>query len=161
MRAWSTPVQSTLLGIAIVIILALVAALVGPHYIDWGRYRSAFEGEATRLVGMPVRVTGAIDARILPTPTISLRGIEIGPRGQAATLRAQSLDVELALGPLARGQWRAAALHLGRPEFGLALDRAGKIASTPVAFALNPDQLSIDRLVVENGRVTLRDGASG
>ena len=70
--------QSTLLGIAIVIILALVAALVGPHYIDWGRYRSAFEGEATRLVGMPVRVTGAIDARILPTPTISLRGIEVG-----------------------------------------------------------------------------------
>jgi len=154
-------VQSTLLGIAIVIILALVAALVGPHYIDWGRYRLDFEVEATRLVGMPVRVTGAIDARILPTPTISLRGIEVGPPGQASTLRAQSLDVELALGPLARGQWRAAALHLGQPEFTLSLDRTGRLASAPVSLAVDPDRLSIDRLVVENGRITLRYAASG
>ena len=115
--------QSTLLGIAIAIIVALVAALVGPAFIDWGYYRSTFEGELTHLVGLPVQVTGGIDARLLPTPTVSLRGIVIkGPPGQSPKLSAQSLDVELALGPLMRGQLRAAALRVGQPEFTVGLD---------------------------------------
>ena len=36
-------VQTTLLGVAIAIILALVTALVGPLFVDWGRYRDTFE----------------------------------------------------------------------------------------------------------------------
>ena len=58
--------QTTLLGIAIAIILALVAALVGPLLLDWGSHRSLFEAEASRLIGVNVRVTGSIDARLLP-----------------------------------------------------------------------------------------------
>ena len=62
--------QTTLLGFAIALILALLAALVGPLFIDWNNYRPRFESEASRLVGLPVRVGGAIDVRILPTPTL-------------------------------------------------------------------------------------------
>ena len=58
--------QTTLLALAIAIILALVAALVGPHQLDWGRHRTLFEAEASRLIGVNVRVTGDIDARLLP-----------------------------------------------------------------------------------------------
>jgi hypothetical protein len=155
-------VQSTLLGIAIVIIVALVAALVGPLFIDWGYYRSAFEGEMTRLVGLPVRVTGPIDARLLPTPMVSLQGIVInGPTGQSPKLNAQSLDVELALGPLMRGQLRAAALRVGRPEFTVGLDENGKIDGPPLPIGLDSDQLAIDHLVIDNGRMILREAASG
>ena len=153
--------QSTLLGIAIVVIVALVTALVGPLFVDWGRYRSVFEGEASRLVGAPVHIIGAIDVRILPSPTLSLHGLEIGPPGSSADIRAQSLDVELALGPLVRGQWRAATLRLGKPELGLGLDRAGRIDFVPFAVSLDPDQASIDRLVIDDGRLTLRDAGSG
>jgi hypothetical protein len=35
--------QTTLLGLAIALILALVTALVGPLLVDWGTYRSRFE----------------------------------------------------------------------------------------------------------------------
>ena len=70
--------QTTLLGLAIAIILALVAALVGPLLIDWGSYRSVFEREASHLVGVDVRVTGAIEARLLPSPRLPLHDIEIG-----------------------------------------------------------------------------------
>ena len=35
--------QTTLLTLAVAVILALVAALVGPLVIDWGGYRSLFE----------------------------------------------------------------------------------------------------------------------
>ena len=52
-------VQATLLGLGIAIILALVAALVGPHFIDWTQYRSVFETQVSRFVGMPGREAGA------------------------------------------------------------------------------------------------------
>ena len=47
--------QTTLLGIGIAIIAALVAALVGPIFVDWGQYRAVIEAEAARVVGVPVR----------------------------------------------------------------------------------------------------------
>ena len=74
--------QTTLLGLAIAIILALVAALVAPLVVDWNHYRTTFESEASRLTGLSVRVTGTIDARILPTPRIKLRNVEIGEAGR-------------------------------------------------------------------------------
>jgi uncharacterized protein involved in outer membrane biogenesis len=156
-----TAVQSTLLAIAIVVIIALVTALAGPFFIDWGRYRSTFETEASRLVGMPVRITGPIDARILPSPIVSLGDIQIGAGDPSSRLRAQSLQVELALGSLVRGQWRAAALHLNGPEFNVGLDRAGHISGIPLTLTVDPEQVAIDRLVIDNGSVTLGDAASG
>ena len=70
--------QTTLLGLGIAVILALLAALAGPLLVDWGAHRSLFEAEASRLIGADVRVTGAIDARLLPSPRLTLHEIEIG-----------------------------------------------------------------------------------
>ena len=106
--------QTTLLGLAIAIILALVAALVGPLLIDWGSHRSLFEAEASRLIGVDVRVTGAIEARLLPTPALTLHDIEIG--GGDNAIRARSLGFEFALGPLMRGEWQATEVHLAGPQ---------------------------------------------
>ena len=44
--------QTALLGAAIAIILALVTALVGPLFVDWGRFRDAFEAKAQHLTGL-------------------------------------------------------------------------------------------------------------
>ena len=82
--------QTTLLGLAIAIILALVAALVGPLLIDWGSHRSLFEAEASRLIGVDVRVTGAIEARLLPSPPLTLHDIEIGSAATTRSARARS-----------------------------------------------------------------------
>ena len=92
--------QTTLLGLAIAIILALVAALVAPLVVDWNHFRTTFENEASRLTGLSVRVTGTIDARILPTPRIKLRNVEFGVAGREPLLRADALDLEVRLGPL-------------------------------------------------------------
>jgi uncharacterized protein involved in outer membrane biogenesis len=153
-------VQTTLLGLAVAIILALVAALVGPLFVDWGRWRTTFEAEATRLVGMPVRVSGRIDARLLPTPSLLLNDIEIGEPGSAPKLRARTLGVEFGLGPLMRGEWRAAQLRLDGPEVTLGVDTAGHIDVPQVSIGFDPDQLSFERVVIENGRAVLLDAAS-
>ena len=151
--------QTTLLGLAIAIILALVAALVGPLLIDWGNHRSLFEAEASRLIGVNVRVTGAIEVRLLPSPRLVLHDIVIGDKADA--VRARSLGVEFALGPLMRGEWRAAELHLAGPQISLGLDGSGHVRAPNLTVAFRPDELSIDRLSVEDGTITLADAATG
>ena len=150
--------QTTLLGLAIAIILALVAALAGPLLIDWGGHRALFETEASRLIGVPVRVTGAIDVRLLPSPRLVLHDIVIGNNADA--IRARSLGVELALGPLMRGEWRAAELRLAGPQISLGLDKSGHVRAPNLAVAFRPDELSIDRLSIEDGSIALNDMAS-
>jgi uncharacterized protein involved in outer membrane biogenesis len=151
-------VQNTLLGIAIALILALVAALVGPYFVNWSDHRAFFEAEASRLIGLQVRVTGPIKVGVLPTPSVQLGGIEIGPAGEASRLRARSLGIELGLGSLMRGEIRAVEMRLVGPEFNLGLNTLGQI-DWP-AMTLAGETLSIDRLAVEDGRAVLTDAAS-
>lgn len=151
--------QTTLLGLAIAIILALVSALVGPLVIDWGNHRSLFEAEASRLIGVNVRVAGAIDARLLPSPRLTLYDIAIGDGRDM--IRARSLGVEVALGPLMRGEWRAAEMHLAGPQISLGLDASGHVRLPNLAVAFKPDELSVDRLSIEDGTVTLTNAANG
>ncbi|MGE4167428.1 MAG: AsmA family protein, partial [Xanthobacteraceae bacterium] len=152
--------QTTLIGLAIAFILALVAALVGPFVVDWNNYRAAFEQEASRLAGIDVRVHGRIDGRLLPSPQISLSDVEIGRAG-AGGVRAGSLDIEFSLGSLMRGEWRAAEMKLAGPRIHLGLDTGGRLQAPSLTLNFDPQALSIDRLSIVNGTVTLSDAASG
>jgi large subunit ribosomal protein L24 len=154
-------VQTTLLTVAIALILALVAALVGPMMVDWGRFRPAIEVEASRLIGAPVRVTGSIEASILPTPSLTLRELEIGPSHAATSVHVRSLGVELKLGALVRGEWRASELHLAGPQFNLGIDGSGDLALPPITPGFDPDRLSIEKLNIEDGHAVLTDSRNG
>ena len=153
--------QATLLGVAIAIILALVAALVGPLFVDWTQYRGVFEARASRMVGLPVRVTGAIDARILPTPSVVLRNVEIGEAGQAPRLTAREVGVELGLGPLFRGELRAVDARVVAPNLRLGLNPDGRLDWPKSQAGIDPDQFSIDRLRIDDGRAVITDARSG
>lgn len=109
--------QTTLLSLAVALILALVAALVGPYVVDWTRYRTEIEAEASRIIGAPVTVSGPIEVRLLPTPSLSLRSVIVS--GGKTEFSARSLRLELALGPLMRGEWQVSELTLGEPKFRL------------------------------------------
>jgi uncharacterized protein involved in outer membrane biogenesis len=151
-------VQTTLLSIAIAMILALLAALVGPHVVRWNDHRDFFEAEVSRLVGVKVKVGGDIDATLLPSPSVTLRAIAIGPAGSGRRMQARSLRIELALGPLMRGDLRATEMRLVSPQFNIGLDGQGQIDWPSLSLA--NETLSIDRLSIEDGRATLSDPAS-
>jgi hypothetical protein len=151
--------QTTLLGLAIAVILALVAALVGPLLIDWGSHRALLEAQASRLIGVKLEVAGAIEVRLLPSPRLTLHDIDIGSNRDK--IHARLLGVEFALGPLMRGEWRAAELHLDGPQLSLGLDTNGRVLAPSLAIAFRPDELSIERLSIENGTIFLADAASG
>ena len=93
--------QTTLLGFAIVIILALVTALVGPFFVDWDSYRDDFEARASALTGLEFKVAGAIDARLLPTPTLVLHDIQFGRPGESGRVRGKTLQPGICTGLVA------------------------------------------------------------
>ena len=151
--------QTTLLGLAIAFIIALIAALVGPFFIDWDQFRPQFETEATRVVGAPVRVGGKLDARLLPTPSLRLRSVVVGGANDLGKVRADKLDVEFSLGSLMRGEWRATELTIDGMALDLGLDRQGRVDWPASTGKFNLGSLAIDRLNL-TGRVALHDAAS-
>ena len=95
--------QTTLLGLAIAFIIALIAALIGPYFVDWNQFRPQFEAEASQVIGAPVRVAGELEARLLPSPSLRLRSVVVGGVNDLGKVRADKLDVEFSLGSLMRG----------------------------------------------------------
>ncbi|MGY3038395.1 uncharacterized protein involved in outer membrane biogenesis [Bradyrhizobium sp. USDA 4354] len=152
--------QTTLLGLAIAFIIALLAALIGPYYIDWNQFRPQFEAEAGKIIGVPVRVAGQLDARLLPTPTLRLRSVTFGGNNDLGRLRADKLDVEFSLGSLMRGEWRATELSVGGMALDLGLDARGRVDLPSTASGtFNLASLAIERLNL-TGRIALHDAAS-
>ncbi|MGE3159195.1 MAG: AsmA family protein [Xanthobacteraceae bacterium] len=153
--------QTTLLGVAIAIILALLAALVGPLLINWDGYREELEARASRLTGLEFKVAGAIDARLLPTPIVTLNSIEFGRPRDAGRVRARALRIEFSLGALLRGEWKIADARLDGPEFAVGVDAAGRLALPVPTVGFAPEGVTIERLTIEGGRAVLTDAASG
>ena len=151
--------QTTLLGLAIAFIIALVAALVGPYFVDWNQFRPQFEAEATRIVGAPVRVGGELDARLLPAPSLRLRSVVVGGANDFGKVRADKLDVEFSLSSLMRGEVRATELTINGLSLDLGLDPKGRIDWPASSGAVNLGSLAIDRLNL-TGRIALHDAAS-
>jgi large subunit ribosomal protein L24 len=152
-------VQTTLLGLAIAFILALLAALIGPYFVDWNQFKPRFEVEASRVLGAPVRVEGALDARLLPTPTLRLRKVGVGKPNDPGRIAADKLDVEFSLGALMRGDWRASELTIDGLAVNAGLDERGRIIAPPFSGGFNIGGVSIDRLNL-TGKVGLYDTAS-
>lgn len=156
--------QATLLGIAFALILALIAALVGPAYFPWSDYRSTFEAEASRLTGLPLRITGPIDARLLPTPKLTLGGVELAVKADDKTgskARIGDLRVEFSLSALIRGDRRISQLRIDGPDLTVSLDASGHIAGLPAFGKFEPDLVAIEKLEIENGRIGVASAASG
>ena len=151
--------QTTLLGFAIALILALVTVLVGPLLVDWSTYRAEFESRASRLAGREVHITGRIDARVLPTPTLLLHGVELGDTNQK--LRAGVLRLELALGALMRGELRISDAAVEEPELTLTIDELGRLEWAVPRPNFDPEAVAVQRLSLRNGRAKIVHKASG
>ena len=150
--------QHTLLGLALILIAAIAAALAAPAFIDWNAWRSTFESRASALAGAPVKIRGDIVATILPQPSFLLNDIEIGgPAG----LRAAQLQGLLSLGPLMRGVIEAEELVLRRPSMGVVIESGGQVMFPLPGPRLAVDQLAISRISIINGTLRVEDRANG
>src|SRR5262249_37673788 len=75
--------------------------------------------------------------------------------------KARELGVEFGLGPLFRGELRAVDMRLVGPSVRLGLEADGRLDWPKVQGSIDPDQLAIERLRIDDGRAVLTDARKG
>lgn len=143
--------------------LALVAALIGPYFVNWTGYRTGFEREASRILGRTVTVQGDVRARLLPFPSVTFGDVRVaGEKSDqpAMTIEEFSMDAELA--PFMRGELLIFDMRLVRPEAVFNVDADGSVdwASRP-SNMLDPSQIRLEKVRVTEGKITLTHATSG
>jgi AsmA-like C-terminal region len=137
-------------------VVALCSLLLAPFLVDWAGYRSAFEREASRIVGQPVRVEGTAKARILPFPSVTFSNVVIdGADGiPAARIAAFSMDAELA--PFLSGEILIFDMRIERPDVRVKLAENGALLwALPNSEVLGSTQIALENVNISDGRLTL------
>lgn len=146
--------RESLTVLAGLLLLTLLAALIGPGFVDWRVYRQEFETRLTTALGVETKVAGGIGMRLLPSPRLTLGEVRIGEAGGAtSSASVERLTFELALPALARGEFRFADAEAEGATLSLVADETGAVLLPRRSGTGLPAQTSIDRLSVRRSAV--------
>ena len=104
------------------IIIAAIAVLIGPSFVDWNAYKPEITAAVEEKTGRKLTIDGAIDLQILPSPRLSVANVRLSNHGAAVDpnmIRLDSLQVHVALGPLMSGTVQISSVTLIRPVISL------------------------------------------
>jgi AsmA-like C-terminal region/AsmA family len=145
------------------LVVALFSALLAPFFVDWTNFRQDFEGRASQLLGKKVVVHGAVSARILPFPSVTMEDVTVGtdvdgsPLVQVARF---SLDAELA--PFLSGEARIFDMRIEQPKARIRLLADGSLdwlrGSRPTIPART---VILEKVSVIGGHIEFIDEQSG
>jgi hypothetical protein len=147
--------QTTLLGLALALIAAILAAFAAPFFIDWNEWRPELEAQASALAGSRVTISGKIDLTLLPTPAFVLRNVSLGDADNGTGMRASEMRGSLSLTALLSGKIEADEFVVSRPAIRIIIEKDGKF-SLP-AGASGGQELSVSGFVFEAGSLTIED----
>lgn len=141
--------------------LALFSALIAPYFIDWTSYRTAFEAEASRIVGQQVKVRGEADARLLPFPSVTFSDVVVGDDGEPAmTISRFSMDAELA--PFLSGEVRIIDMRVENPDLAVRILEDGSLDWALKRKPTTPgDTVVLENVTVNNANITIVDEQNG
>ena len=157
-----------IIALAVFVITIVGALFAVPYFIDWNGYRGVFEEEATRLLGREVRVGGAVNLHVLPTPYFRFEKVRIADTSvnlQEPFFRADSLTVKLTVAPLFRGAIEANEIEFQRPVLRLAVDDADgwnwqSFGAVLASATYLPTNVTLSSVKISNGVLAVhgRDG---
>lgn len=145
------------------LVVALFLALLAPHFIDWTDFRRDFELQASRIIGKKVVVHGAVDARILPFPSVTMNDVRVGEdvSGQAL-VSAESFSMETELAPFLSGEALIYNMRIDKPKLRLKLTEDGTLdwvrTGTPEIPA---STVVLEQVTVTGGDVLFIDEQTG
>lgn len=151
---------SLLAAVATVVLTALAALLALPYFVDWNEYKAAFEAQAAKVVGRPVRIDGRVDLSILPVPMLNMRGVRIADefgKFERPFADIEGLNVVLALPPLLSGTMEAKSVELDQPVLRLKIDEFGEGVWQSIGPADFDMPVPVRTIVLNN--VSISDGA--
>ncbi len=145
------------------LVAALFAALLAPFFVDWTNFRSDFEDQASRILGKKVTVHGAVEARILPFPSVTLHDVTVGSDRDGSPLVSVarfSMDAELA--PFLSGEARIFDMRIEEPKARIRLLSDGTLDWARGSAADIPARtVVLERVHVSGGVVEFIDEQSG
>ena len=140
-----------LVGLAVILVLVVVAAWQVPQYLDWNRYHATLEALASKTLGQPVTIHGPITLNLLPQPMLTAAQVNIGGDTPGdASIRVEALRLRVALWPLLGGRVDARELVLRGPDLRLPWPVEPRMLR-----AQTPAWLAAFSARVEDGRLTM------
>jgi uncharacterized protein involved in outer membrane biogenesis len=110
--------KKILIGIVALLLLLVLAALVGPRFVNWNSYKDRVAAAVFQATGRALAIDGNISLALLPSPTLSVEGVRLAnlPGGSSPDMaRLKSLDVHVALIPLMSGRIQVTRISLLEP----------------------------------------------
>jgi hypothetical protein len=108
-------------GIVAALAIAVAAVVL---LVDVNKYKPRFETEASRALGLEVRILGEMDIALFPPLGLTLSGIEVTRDGEDV-LRVERTRAGLKILPLLLGRIRLRELDFVRPELSLRRTTSG------------------------------------
>ena len=145
------------------VVVALFAALLAPVFVDWTNFRQNFEDQASQLLGKKVVVNGAVSARLLPFPSVTMEDVTVGTDVDGTPLvrvARFSLDAELA--PFLSGEARIFDMRIEEPQARIRLLADGSLdwlrGSRP---SIPARTVVLEKVSVSGGTIEFIDQQSG
>jgi hypothetical protein len=148
--------REILTGLALLLIVAIGAAIIGPRFVDWNGQRATIEAELSARLGVPVQIDGDLGILLLPTPTLTAQSIKLRDETGTVAIAAKELSVFLAPTALLQGNVKVTEMQLIEPQFLLDLPEPG--AKHAGNVVIQPEKLrgySIDKLSIVRGTIRI------
>ena len=170
------------LGLLGSVAVLAVAAVIGPSFVDWNKYKPEIIAQAKKAAGYNIQINGDIALSLLPAPHVRIEGLTIAaPRGDEPTLLSvKKADISLQLLPLLSGAVKIDTVHITQPEVHLqtladgenswladkvagdtASDVKGKSEQVVSNTTEKPTEIALDKLTIEDGVVSYTDKRNG
>ena len=114
--------NSFLLFLGSLVVLAMSALFAAPYFVDWNDYRDVFEQQASKLIGRQVDVGGDVSLTLLPAPVVRFETINVADENgkfETPFAAARSFTVWLSVPPLLRGTIEARSIEIDQPVVNL------------------------------------------
>ena len=169
--------RQALIGLIVLVVVLVGAALIAPRFIDWNRFRPNVIAAVAQATGREMVIDGDLSLALLPAPSLSVRAVRLANVPGASTadlLRLKALEIKVALVPLAAGRLQVESVRLVDPELFLEmlpdgrgnwrLAEASELSSQQTPAERRSDDRatwSLEDVRVENASVVFRNRASG
>lgn len=173
--------RKILIGIGVLVVLIVGAAIVVPSFVDWNGYKVDIQQQVKHATGRNLKIVGDLDLTILPTPRLRAKDIQFANvKGGSLPemVQLEALDIQIRIMPLLQGRIEVASVLLIKPTVlfeRLADGRgnweivpAGKSPTAQKATTKSNDgrlnsaaTVQLNNVRIQNGVVIWRDAVSG
>ncbi len=165
--------------------LLIVAAVVGPNFVNWNKYKSQITSQVQNATGLNIEIAGDLSLGLLPSPHVEIKGLTVeAPLKKKFDniLTMKSAEVSVELMPLLKKEVKVKSISLIAPDIQIEIMADGRPSwttdklnsvkdaqdvaeTTPAEEAKTPnkfmDSIALDRLEIKEGKLSFINHQTG